>query len=270
MSFWFHMSSRIAPLAALAVIGSGCQTSSAASSSDAPANAADQEPAVTQPAHAPAHGHGEHGAEGVGHGAHRGDHFQDPERFVAAWNAPERDAYQKPDEIIAAMGIEPGDTVVDLGAGTGYLIPKLSTAVGPEGAVLAADIEPKMLAFLDDAAKKEGWTNVRTHASAPDDPRLEPGSVNAVVALNVWHHVGEREAYAKKLYDALAPGGRFVVVDFLKEDTEGFGPPMEMRLVAEQVVRELTAGGFETSIIEETMPRHYVVVGVKGSEAKGQ
>src|SRR5690606_25595168 len=153
MSFWFHMSSRIAPLAALAVIGSGCQTSSAASSSDAPANAADQEPAVTQPAHAPAHGHGEHGAEGVGHGAHRGVHLRGAERGHAAGNAPERDASQKPDEIYAAMGIEPGDTVVDLGAGTGYLIPKLSTAVGPEGAVLAADIEPKMLAFLDDAAK---------------------------------------------------------------------------------------------------------------------
>lgn len=200
------------------------------------------------------------------HGAHRGDHFADPEKFVPAWNAPERDEWQKPNEILAAMNIEPGDTVVDLGAGTGYLIPKLSAAVGPSGTVLAADIEPAMLAFLDEAAKKEGWTNVRTHASAPDDPKLAPGSVDAIVALNVWHHVGDREAYAQKLKAALKPGGVFVVVDFLKEETEGFGPPVRMRLTAEQVLAELSAGGLEASIVEETLPRHYIVRGVNAAE----
>ena len=68
---------------------------------------------------------------------------------------------------------------------------------------------------------------------------------------------------SRKVANALAPGGAFVVVDFLKEATEGFGPPLEMRLTAEQVVAELTAGGFKAEILPQSMPRHYVVRGVK-------
>jgi SAM-dependent methyltransferase len=73
--------------------------------------------------------------------------------------------------------------------------------------------------------------------SAPDDPKLAPNSADAIVALNVWHHVGAREAYAAKRHEALKPSGVFVVVDFLPEQTEGFGPPLKMRLSAARVRR---------------------------------
>jgi SAM-dependent methyltransferase len=220
---------------------------------DSPESPAQEAP--SEPRHAERHAHErEHG----GPHEHR---FADPARFVEAWNAPERDAWQKPEEIVAALRLEPSATVVDLGAGTGYLVPKLARAVGPSGTVLAADVEPAMLEFLANAAEKEGWTNVRTHALSPDDPELEPGSVDAIVALNVWHHIGDREAYARKLRAALRPGGVFVVVDFLKEETEGFGPPLHMRLTAEEVKRELEAGGLSAEIVDETLPRHYIVRG---------
>lgn len=208
---------------------------------------------------AAAAGHGE--GHGAGHGAHGPDHFADPAQFVAAWNAPDRDAYQKPEEIVAALGLAPGQTVVDLGAGTGYLLPPLVSAVGPEGVVIAADIEQAMLTFLGDAAKKEGWGNVRLHLSAMDDPRLPPQSVDSVVTLNVWHHIEGRPAYAALVLQTIKPGGVFVIVDFLKEETEGFGPPLSMRLSADEVMAELVAGGFEAEIVPETMPRHYVVRG---------
>jgi SAM-dependent methyltransferase len=137
------------------------------------------EPAPTEPHGEPGHAPG-----------HHGDHaFTDPAQYVPAWNAPDRDVWQKPDEIVAALRLRPGDTVVDLGAGTGYLLPPLSAAVGPTGTVVALDIEPSMLAFLDEARAKEGWTNVRTHAAAPDDPRLPAGGAQAIVTLNVWHHI---------------------------------------------------------------------------------
>lgn len=210
-------------------------------------------PAAPAEAHPGAHGHGAHG-----HGA---GHFTDPSQHVAAWNDPARDGWQKPEEIVAALGLSAGATVVDLGAGTGYLVPSLSRAVGPSGLVVAQDIEPAMLAFLDEAAKREGWSNVRTHAGAPDDPKLEPASVDAVVTLNTWHHIADRGAYAARLLQAIKPGGSFVVVDFLKEQTEGFGPPLEMRLTAEQVAEELRAGGFEVELVGETLPRHYIVRG---------
>lgn len=216
---------------------------------------ADTPPSAEPAPHAEAH------AEPQGGHHHGPGHFADPSRFVAAWNDPERDIWQKPAEILAAMEIGPGDTVVDLGAGTGYLLPALSAAVGPEGRVVALDIEPAMLAFLDESAAAEGWANVATHAAAPDDPRLPPGGADAIVTLNVWHHVEAREAYAARVLDALAPGGTFVVVDFLKEETEGFGPPLEMRLHAEQIMAELRAGGFEVELVDETLPRHAIVRG---------
>jgi predicted methyltransferase len=212
--------------------------------------------------HAPAEHGGGHGGHGHGgHGAHGPGHFSDPSQYVPAWNDPARDAWQKPEEIVAALRVSPGATVVDLGAGTGYLVPALSRAVGPTGAVVALDIEPAMLTFLQDAATRDGWTNVRTHAAAPDDPKLAPASVDAVVTLNTWHHIENRGAYAAKLLAAIKPGGSFVVVDFLKEQTDGFGPPLEMRLTAEDVAADLRAGGFEVEVVSETMPRHYVVRG---------
>lgn len=202
----------------------------------------------------PAHG----GAPDGGHGGHG---FHDPEAYVAAWNDPARDAWQKPEEIVAALGVAPGATVVDLGAGTGYLLPSLVATVGPEGRVTALDVEPAMLTFLDAAAAREGWTQVTTHAAAPDDPRLPPDAADAIVTLNVWHHIEDRPAYAARLLPALKPGGAFVVVDFLKEETDGFGPPLAMRLTAEEVMADLQAGGFEVELVPETMPRHYVVRG---------
>jgi len=197
-----------------------------------------------------------------------GPSFDDPARFVPAWNAPDRDTWQKPEEILRALALSRGEVVVDLGAGTGYLIARLTEAVGPEGVVLASDTSPAMLDFLREAAEAEGWENLRTHAHPADDPALEPESVDAVVALNVWHHVEARPAFAEKIARALRPGGAFVVVDFLAEETPGFGPPLAMRLRAEEVRADLDAAGLATQILEETMPRHYVVRGVKLEDAR--
>lgn len=205
-------------------------------------------------------GHGQGPGQGHGHGE---GHFADPQRYTASWNDPGRDAWQKPEEIVAAAGLAPGARVVDLGAGTGYLLPALSAAVGPEGEVVALDVEPAMLAFLDEAIAKEGWKNVRTHRAAYDDPGLIEASVDAVVTLNVWHHVEGRPAYAKRVLQALKPGGRFVVVEFLKEPTEGFGPPLEMRMSAEEVAADLRAGGFEVQVLTESLPRHAIIRGVR-------
>lgn len=206
-------------------------------------------------AHHPAH---------KAHQDHKGTHhhgFDNPKKFAERWNSPERDVYQKPAEIIAAMGISPGRTVVDLGSGTGYLLPHLSAAVGSKGKVIAVDVEPAMVEYLNKASKKAGWTNVTVQQGKSDDPGLSAASVDRLVVLNVWHHIANRVEFGKKLAAALRPGGSITIVDFLKEKTEGHGPPMEMRLTAETIADELSKAGFKTEIVEETMPRHYIVRG---------
>ncbi len=195
------------------------------------------------------------------------DHrFTSPEAFASEWNSAARNQWQKPEEIVAALGLSPGATAADLGAGTGYLIEFLRAAVGPEGRVLALDVEPAMIQFLDERKSDGGWDNVEVRQSAHDDPGLGSATVDAVVTLNTWHHIAGRTAFARKIHAGLSDdGGRFVVVDFIAEPTPGRGPPMEMRLAPDVVIAELEAAGFSATVAEETLPRHYIIVATRSS-----
>lgn len=205
------------------------------------------------------------------HTTHKGDHkdkaghhhrhkrFVEPEKMAKSWNDPQRDTYQKPAEIIASMTIKEGMVVADLGTGTGYLLPHLSKAVGAQGKVLAQDIEPKMLAYVGEQTKKQGLTNIQTVKGTRTSTGFQPASVDRVVTLNVWHHISDREGFAKHLATTLKPGGQLIIVDFLAQQTEGFGPPLKMRLSEQAVIKELQQAGWKAEVAKETMPRHYIV-----------
>lgn len=193
-----------------------------------------------------------------------GDHkhaFADPAERAKKWNDPERDMWQHPEDIVAALDLKPGATVADIGSGTGYMVAHLSKAVGSDGTVIAIDAEAAMVAYLTKRDAELGPARIMPRKVGPDDPELQPTSVEAVLTLDTWHHVKGREAYARKVYDGLKPGGRFVVVDY-EPDAE-VGPPKEMRLAAAQVKKQLEAAGFRVEVLRESMPRHYMVVGHK-------
>jgi predicted methyltransferase len=208
----------------------------------------------------PTHGRHQHGHHGQGH-----DHdFSDVERFAAIFDDPERDEWQKPDEVVALMALEPGQTVADLGAGTGYFLSRLSNAVGPEGRVLGLDVEPNMVAHMEERIAHESLANVEARVVPTDDPGLEPASVDAILIVDTWHHIGEREVYSEKLFAALKPGGAVFVVDFTREAPHG--PPAEMRLSPLTVAEELSSAGFEIGTLEETLPHQYMVQATKPAE----
>ena len=204
-------------------------------------------PAPREP-HAHGHGHG-HGPL-----VHR---FDDPQRWAREFDDPDRDAWQRPEEVVRLMEIAPGATVADLGAGTGYFLKHLSKAVGPEGRVLALDIEPSMVEYMRDRATREGLANVEARVVAGDDPGLAVGSAHRVLIVDTWHHIPDRPAYGRKLAAGLAPGGAVLVVDFPLDGTRG--PPPHARIAPEQVVRELEAAGMRAQIVEESLPDQYVV-----------
>ena len=185
--------------------------------------------------------------------------FEHPERYADDWNDPARDDWQKPDRVLAAMGLEPGMTVADLGTGTGYFVPHLSAAVGPDGRVKAVDLEPAMLRYVAGLAGERGLGNVDTVRAAPTDTHLAPASVDRILTVNTWHHIPDRGTYAAHLADRLREGGSVWVVDVEKEAP--MGPPKRHRLPPQAVAKELERGGLEAEVRDLGLPHQYVVVG---------
>jgi SAM-dependent methyltransferase len=222
-----------------------------------------QEPSAA-PTRAPGddHDHGPQHAHDVHRPGMKHD-FSDVERLEKGFEGPERVAWQKPDHVIALMAIEPGMTVVDLGAGTGFFEPPLARAVGATGKVLALDVEPNMVERLGRRAREEKLTQVEARRVAPDDPGLAAASVDRVLIVNTWHHIDDRGRYAAKLRAALRPGGAIYVVDF--EKTSGKGPPAAHKLEPGEVIAELEAGGLDARQIDEELTEQYVVVARAGS-----
>jgi len=210
-------------------------------------------------------------AKGAPHpaGADHYDHdFSDIGKYVKAFEGPERDAWQKPDDVVSLLQPWPGNVVADIGAGTGHFEPYLAKAVGPAGRVLALDVEPKMVAYLKRRVKKEKLANVTVQKVAGNDPGLAEGSVDRVLVVDTWHHIPQRAQYAAAMNRALRPGGFVVVVDFTAESPEG--PPAQHRLSPETVIAELQAGGFSARTVAESLPLQYVVIGQKQVASKGR
>ncbi len=221
--------------------------------------------------HSKGHEHGNSHGNEHGHGASRSaadaayrhdsmhHDFSDAAHWSTRFDSAERLAWQKPKELTELLAIEPGMTAVDLGAGTGYFLPYLSAAVGDSGLVLGLDPEIGMVRFMSDRAEREGLANVESRQIPLDDPELATGTADRILIVNTWHHIQNREAYAAKLRVALSARGTVAIVDFTRDSPSG--PPVAERLDPEQVIRELSEGGLDAELIEETLPRQYVVVG---------
>ncbi len=188
--------------------------------------------------------------------------FEHADQWAKEFDDPARDAWQRPKEVVELMAIERGMRVADVGAGTGYFEPWLSRAVGDTGVVHALDIEPDMVRYLTDRARRESLTNVRPGLVSTDDPKLPVGLVDRILIVDTWHHIADRGAYARKLFRALSSKGRLYVVDFTLEAQRG--PPPGHRLAPEAVVRELSSAGFVARVVSESLPDQYVVEGTPG------
>ena len=172
------------------------------------------------------------------------DDFSGIERWVERFEDPEREAWQQPERVVAALGLERGDVVADVGAGTGYFVPWLSAAVGDSGTVFAADVEPDMVEYLRERADRQDLVNVVPVLCSYDDPRLPAHSTDVVLFVNTWHHVEDRVAYAERLRDDLRPGARLVLVDYDKNPERPHGPPPEHCLSPEEAIAELEQAGW--------------------------
>jgi ubiquinone/menaquinone biosynthesis C-methylase UbiE len=198
------------------------------------------------------HRHSHQPPQGAAH-----DHrFNDIDQAVKMFENAERDVWQKPDEVVKQLQLRPGDVVADIGAGTGYFTRRFAAAVEPQGKAVGLDIESTMVTHINEEAQKRGLTNLSARQVLPNDPQLEPRSVDVVFICDTYHHMQERVAYARLLAQALKPGGRVVIVDFQKRPLP-LGPPMEWKLAPETVTEEFHQAGFQLARSVEFLPYQY-------------
>ena len=141
--------------------------------------------------------------------------FDNIEFWVKMFEDPERDAWQKPAEVVALMNLSQGDVVADLGAGTGYFTRRFAVAVGPSGRAIGLDIEASMVKYMTEDAAKLNLTNYEAQVVKTDAAGLAPGSVDVIFLCNTYHHIENRVQYFKNAAKSLKPDGRVITVDFL-------------------------------------------------------
>jgi ubiquinone/menaquinone biosynthesis C-methylase UbiE len=164
--------------------------------------------------------------------------------YIKALEDPARDEWQRPEEVLGKLALKAGDSVADIGSGSGYFTVRFARAVGPSGKVYAVDIDRNMLEFVERRRKEEHLQNIQTVLADPHDPKLPVSRrVDLVFICDTLHHISDRAKYYPLLARALKPGGRLVNLDFQKEPLP-VGPPMEMKIARQEVIKEVEAAGF--------------------------
>jgi ubiquinone/menaquinone biosynthesis C-methylase UbiE len=157
-----------------------------------------------------------------------------------------RETFANRMEIAAAIGLKPGMTVADVGAGTGIYEPVFAKAVGPAGKVYAVDISKPLLAFIEKSMKEAGITNVTTVVGSDKTINLPPNSVDVVFTSDVYHHFEYPQAVLADIRRALKDGGQFIVVDY--DNIPGVTAPSRLQHVRtdkKTVIAEVTQAGFK-------------------------
>lgn len=182
--------------------------------------------------------------------------FSGAEHWARVFDDPERDVWQRPHQVIETLALRPDAAVADIGSGTGYFAVRLAHFV-PRGRVYAVDIEPDMVKYLAERARREGLDNLSAVTGAPDDARL-PRKVDLILLVNTYHHIARREAYFRKLARSLNAGGRVAIVDFNAQSA--MGPPPAARVAPARVVSEMSAAGYRLEAEHRFLPNQYFLV----------
>jgi ubiquinone/menaquinone biosynthesis C-methylase UbiE len=181
------------------------------------------------------------------------------EEWIKTLDGPARVAALKIDEVVAALRLKPGQTVADIGAGSGLLDVPLAKAVSPGGRVYAVEIDAGFFPVITKRAADAGVTNVQTVLGAFTDPRLPAKNIDLALFHDVLHHVEGRAEYLKTLSGYLSPGGRIAVVDY----EGGKGPHAtqpDLQVTREQLAGWMKAAGLTQVDDARIFPDKYVLV----------
>jgi ubiquinone/menaquinone biosynthesis C-methylase UbiE len=184
----------------------------------------------------------------------------------ADWlDRPDRERTQQPEKVLDTLKIAPGSTVADIGAGTGYFSLRLAKRVGPQGRVLATDIQPQMLAFLKDNMRAHGIQNIELILCTPTDAKLPEGQLNLALMVDVYHELEYPEETIAQVRRALKPDGRLVLIEYRGEDPTVPIKP-EHKTTLSQVRTEVEPMGFRLQEVLEFLPQQRIMIFVRNDE----
>jgi ubiquinone/menaquinone biosynthesis C-methylase UbiE len=174
----------------------------------------------------------------------------------------EREAEEDPDLAMRLIRVQRGQTVADLGAGSGYFTVRLARAVGATGRVYAADIQQGMLDLLQKAVARERLMNVIPVLGAVDDPKLPADSLDLVLMVDVYHEFSQPQTMLQRIKEALKPGGRLVLLEYRAEDPDVPILP-EHKMTKAQVKLEVEHEGFKQQRVYDDLPRQHLIIFTK-------
>jgi cyclopropane fatty-acyl-phospholipid synthase-like methyltransferase len=182
--------------------------------------------------------------------------FADAEKSAKHFDSADREAWQQPEKVLDELDLASDALVADIGAGTGYFSARIAKRV-PEGKVFSADLEPDMVRYLGERAKRENLANIHPVQASFDSPNL-PEAVDVLLFVNAYHLIENRVEYFSKLQPSLKDDGRLVIVDWRMNSSD---TPPKMRLVAfDTAMAELKQAGYDLVETKEFLPRQYIAI----------
>ena len=170
-----------------------------------------------------------------------------------------REQEEHPAQLLAALNLHPGQTVADLGAGSGYFTFRIAPKVAPTGKVLAVDVQPEMIDTLRFRAAAQKITNVEVIQATETDPNLPANSVDLVLFVDVYHELAYPFEVMTKVRESLKPKGRVAFVEYRKEDPS---VPIKQvhKMSVQQLENEMKAVGLVRVNTIETLPLQHIVL----------
>jgi len=169
-----------------------------------------------------------------------------------------RDSWQKPDEVIALLGLGEGDRVADIGAGGGYFTFRFADAVGASGRVYAVDVDDTLIAYLEERVADEGHVNISVVRGEFEDPKLPDGEIDLVFLTNTYHHIEGRPDYFRRVLTDLAPNGRVAIVEL---DERSWFPRVSGHFsAADQILAEMGEAGYRLDARHDVLDRQSFLI----------
>lgn len=178
----------------------------------------------------------------------------------AAWlERDKREREERTDLLLDALALKPGMVVADIGAGTGYLSRRMAPLVMPGGKIIALDVQPEMVEFLQTTVKRSGLSQIEVKLSTIDDIKLPKNSIDVAIMVDVYHELAYPYEVMNSIMQALKPRGRIVFVEYKAEDVRVPIKPLH-KMSESQIKREAGIFALEWERTVSTLPWQHVVI----------